>query len=58
MTDIFRDATKSVPTQDAQIVRVDMEEQQIGGRKSHLPAKQSSPDMAISHVPSASGTSR
>ena len=58
MTDIFRDNTKSVPTQDAQIVRVDMEEQQIGGRKSHLPPRQTSPDMSISHVPSAPGTSR
>ncbi len=56
MPDIFKDSTRSVPTQDAQIVRVDMEEQQIGGRKSHLPPKQTSPDMAITHVPSSGGS--
>ncbi len=53
MVDIFRDPTKSVPTNDPQIVRVDMEQQQIGGRKSHLPPKQTSPDMSITHVPSS-----
>lgn len=56
MVDIFRDPTKSVPTQDPQIVRVDMEEQQIGGRKSHLPPKQVANDMSITHVPSAGGS--
>lgn len=56
MTDIFRDSTKSVPTRDAQIVRVDMEEQQIGGRKSHLPAKHVSDEMSITHVPSPGGS--
>ena len=40
---IFQNSTKSVPTSDPQIVRVDMEEAQIGGRKSHLPAKHTSP---------------
>jgi hypothetical protein len=57
MTDIFRDSTRSIPTKDPQIVRVDMEQQDIGGRKSHLPPKQSAPDMSITHVPSAPGTS-
>jgi hypothetical protein len=56
MTDIFRDPTKSVPTQDTQIVRVDMEQQDIGGRKSHLPPKQVSNDMSITHVPSPGGS--
>lgn len=52
MVDIFRDPTKSVPTKDAQIVRVDMEQQEIGGRKSHLPPKHVESDMSITHVPS------
>ena len=50
---IFQDNTKTVPKQDEQIVRVDMEEQQIGGRKSHLQSKGKSDVMAISHVPNA-----
>lgn len=56
MTDIFHNPTKSIPTKDPQIVRVDMEQQGIGGRKSHLPPKQVSDDMSISHVPSSTGT--
>lgn len=52
MADIFRDSTKSVPTSDAQIVRVDMEQQEIGGRKSHLPPKKVENDLSITHVPS------
>lgn len=56
MTDIFRDSTKSVPTNDPQIVRVDMEQQDIGGRKSHLPPKQVSNDMSITHVPNPGGS--
>lgn len=57
MVDIFKDPTKSVPTKDPQIVRVDMEQQDIGGRKSHLPARHVESDMSISHVPSP-GSSR
>ena len=34
--DIFKNNTRSVPTSDSQIVRVDMEQLDIGGRKSHL----------------------
>ncbi len=48
---IFQDPTKTVPKSDEQIVRVDMEQLDIGGRKSHLPAGQASADMAIVHVP-------
>jgi hypothetical protein len=33
---IFQNPTKSIPKSDAQIVRVDMEQLDIGGRKSHL----------------------
>ncbi len=50
---IFMDPTKSIPKSDSQIVRVDMEQDDIGGRKSHLPAQSKSSDMAISHVPNA-----
>lgn len=53
MVDIFRDSTKSVPTSDPQIVRVTMEENEIGGRKDNLPAMQKSGDMSIMHVPNA-----
>jgi hypothetical protein len=54
--DIFRNPAKSIPTSDEQIVRVDMESDDIQGRKSHLPAQQRSPDMTISHVPNADST--
>jgi hypothetical protein len=33
---IFQNPTKSIPMSDAQIVRVGMEQLDIGGRKSHL----------------------
>jgi hypothetical protein len=35
-TNIFQDGTRTVPTSDPMISRVDMEQQDIGGRKSHL----------------------
>lgn len=53
MANIFQDSTKSIPMKDAQIVRVDMEQLDIGGRKSHLPKEGKSPDMTIDHVPNA-----
>ena len=56
MVDLFRNPVKSIPTSDEQIVRVDMESDDIQGRKSHLPAQQKSPDMTISHVPNAGST--
>ena len=49
--DIFRDSTKGIPKSDPQIVRVDMEQQDIGGRKSHLPKGSKSDAMSITHVP-------
>ena len=51
MVDIFRDPTKTVPTKSGNIVRVDMEQLDVGGRKSHLPKTEVS-DMSVSHVPS------
>lgn len=53
MADIFRDPTKSLPKRDEQIVRVPLDQLDIGGRKSHIPAPRSSGDLAVSHVPNA-----
>lgn len=53
MANIFQDTTKKVPTGDSQIIRVDMEQQDIGGRKNHLPAQSKSDAMSIAHVPNA-----
>ena len=54
---IFQDPAKSIPKSDEQIVRVDMEQMDIGGRKSHLPSQSKSSSMSIDHVPNA-GTAR
>ena len=51
---IFMNNAKSIPTSDEQIVRVSMEELEIGGRKSHLPGQEKAPSMTLSHVPNAS----
>ena len=51
---IFQNSAKSIPTSDDQIVRVDMEQIDIGGRKSHLPGQQRADKMTLSHVPNAS----
>jgi hypothetical protein len=51
---VFNNSTKSIPTSDDQIVRVSMEQIDIGGRKSILPAQEKSPAMNLSHVPNAS----
>lgn len=48
---IFQNTAKSIPTSDEQIVRIDMDKSDIGGRKSHMPSVQKSPAMALSHVP-------
>lgn len=56
MPNVFQDNTKSVPKSDPGIVRVDMEQLDIGGRKSSLPATSMSKDMSISHVPNADST--
>jgi hypothetical protein len=51
---IYQNNTKSIPESDEQIVRVDMEQIDIGGRKSHLPAQMKSGAMGLSHVPNSS----
>jgi len=49
---IFQNDTKSVPQSDAQIVRVTMEQNDIGGRKDNLPTQSpKSDDLSIKHVP-------
>ncbi|HSV26169.1 MAG TPA: hypothetical protein VLJ17_24485 [Xanthobacteraceae bacterium] len=53
---IFQNSTKSVPTSDEQIVRVGMEQIDIGGRKSHLPKQEKSGAMTLSHVGNAGST--
>lgn len=53
-TSIFQNSAKSIPTSDAQIVRVSMEEMEIGGRKSHLPGQEKSAKMTVEHVGTSS----
>jgi hypothetical protein len=54
MPNIFQDPTKTLPMKaDDQIVRVNMEELEIGGRKSHLPGQMKSDKMSVQHVPNA-----
>ena len=48
---IFHNQTKSLPTSDEQIVRVSMDEIEIGGRKSALPGAAKSSVLAVSHIP-------
>jgi hypothetical protein len=56
---IFQNNSKTIPKSDPQIMRVDMEQIDIGGRKSHLPAKDKSESLGIQHVPNAgSGSTR
>lgn len=50
--DIFKNDTKMVPKSDPQIVRVSMEQNDIGGRKDNLPSQSPrSDDMSIKHTP-------
>ena len=51
MPDIFRDPTKTVPKSDPQIVRVNMEEEEIGGRKSYLPKSEKNDKLSVVPVP-------
>lgn len=49
--DIFKNPTKGIPKSDSQVVRVNMEELEIAGRKSHLPKNDpGAPGMSIRHV--------
>ena len=53
MVNIFQNPSKSLPKGDDQIVRIDMDQADIGSRKSLLPAKGMSEKMTLSHVPNA-----
>lgn len=55
-TNIFQNNAKSIPTSDEQIVRIDMDKSDIGGRKSHMPASMKSGALGLSHVPNAGST--
>jgi hypothetical protein len=50
VSNIFENATKSLPKQDSQIVRISMEQNEIAGRKDHLPAQNKSSILPIKHV--------
>lgn len=50
---IFQNSAKSIPTSDEQIVRIDMDKADIGGRKSHMPAGHKAGGLTLSHVPNA-----
>lgn len=56
MADIFQNSTKTLPKSDDQIVRVNMEQIDLGGRKSHLPSQEKSGDLTLSHVASSGGS--
>ena len=53
---IFQNNAKSIPESDEQIIRVDLTQSDIGGRKSHMPAQEKSGALGLSHVPNASTT--
>lgn len=48
--DLFKNPTRNVPKSDDQIKRVNMEELEIGGRKSALPKASGAESMNIRHV--------
>jgi hypothetical protein len=50
---IFQNNAKSIPESDEQIVRVALDQADIGGRKSHLPKTHISDKLPLSHVPNA-----
>ena len=49
----FEKSASKAPKSDPQNVRVDMEQQEIGGRKSALPGQEKSDALSITHVPNA-----
>lgn len=53
---VFQNSAKMIPKSDEQIVRIDMDKADIGGRKSHLPAQMHSEKLPLSHVPNAGST--
>lgn len=57
MANIWHDSTTTIPKSDPQIVVVDMEQQDIGGRKSNMPKVGGSDRMSVTHVPNAGSKS-
>lgn len=55
MPDLFQNSTKTLPKSDDQIIRIDMDKSDIGGRKSHLPSQEKNSELSIAHVPNAGG---
>lgn len=53
VVDIFKNSTQKLPKSDKQIVRVSMEEDELQGRKDHLPNKEKSDILSIKHVGSS-----
>jgi hypothetical protein len=53
---IFQNTAKAIPEQDNQIVRINLGQADIGGRKSHMPATHIASDLPLSHVPNAGST--
>jgi len=51
MVNIFQNTQKTLPKSDSQIVRVNMEQIDIGGRKSHLPNQHKDDKLSVAHVP-------
>ena len=50
--DIFKNPTSRVPTNDPQIVRVMMDQNEIAGRKDNLPTQSpKSDELSIKHIP-------
>ena len=56
---IWQNNQKTLPKKpDDQIVRVGMEQDDISGRKSHLPGQDKASDLTIQHVGKSSGSMR
>lgn len=56
---IWQNSTKTVPKKpDDMIVRVSMEQDDISGRKSHLPGQDKASDLTIQHVGKSSGSTK
>jgi hypothetical protein len=53
MANIFQDPTKTLPKKDDQIIRVPLEQFELGGRTSHIPANAKSGVLAVKHIPNA-----
>lgn len=54
---IWNNSTKTVSKKpDDMIVRVNMEQDDISGRKAHLPGQDKSSDLTIQHVGKGSGS--